>query len=193
MRTAIILHGKASKTKYFDPAFVSPSNASWFPWLQKQLLMRGILAQTPEMPKPWNPDYTSWSRELERFDITSDTIIVAHSCGAGFLVRWLCEHKDVYVGKVMLVAPWIDPDRSGGTGDLFEFEFKADLPERTAGVYIFNSIDDFPGAQISAKMIADAIPSTQTRDFEYGHFTEITEFNELLDVLVGSDTKYISS
>ena len=185
MKNAIILHGKANQTKYFDPAFDSPSNASWLPWIQKQLLITNILAQTPEMPTPWKPEYPAWSKEFERFDITSQTILVGHSFGAGFLLRWLCKHKDIRVEKVVLVAPWIDPDRTGGTGDFFDFTFDAQLTERTAKIVIFNSSDDFLGAQISAKMIKEAIPGVSSREFKYGHFTEMTEFVELRDELLG--------
>lgn len=184
MKNAIILHGKSSQTKYYDPAFDSPSNASWLPWIQKQLLMADILTQTPEMPMPWKPDYAAWSKEFERYSITSETILVGHSCGAGFLVRWLSEHKDVYVGTVVLVAPWIDPDRTGGTDDFFEFTFDPQVPERTAKTIIFNSSNDFPGAQISAKMIKEAVPGVSSREFEYGHFTHITEFIELREELL---------
>jgi len=185
MQTAIILHGKANELKYLDPTFASPSNASWFPWLQKQLLMNGVLAQTPEMPTPWKPEYSAWSKELERFDVTPETTLVAHSFGAGFLVRWLSEHSDVRVGKVVLLAPWIDPDRTGSTDDIFDFTFDPSLPERTAKTVIFVSKDDFDGVHISTKMIREAIPSIGYREFEeHGHFTEITEFPELLEELL---------
>jgi len=185
MQNAIILHGKANHTKYYDSAFASPSNASWFPWIQKQLLMMEILAQTPEMPTPWKPEYSTWSREFERFSITPETILVGHSFGAGFLVRWLSEHNNIRVGKVVLVAPWVDPDRTGGSGDFFDFAFDSSLPERTAKTIIFDSNDDFPGAQISAKMIREAIPGVSYREFDkYGHFTQITEFLELRDELL---------
>ena len=185
MQNAIILHGKANQTKYYDPAFASPSNASWLPWLQKQLLMRDILAQTPEMPSPWKPEYLTWSNEFERYSITSQTILAGHSCGAGFLVRWLSEHSDVRVGKVVLVAPWLDPDRTGDSGDFFDFAFDPHLAERSANLTIFNSTDDFPNAQISAQMIKKAIPDISIRDFnKYGHFTQITEFPELREELL---------
>jgi hypothetical protein len=185
MQNAIILHGKANRTKYYDPAFDSPSNASWLPWLQKQLLMHDILAQTPEMPSPWRPVYSAWSKELERFDITPKTMLIAHSCGAGFLVRWLSEHSDTRVGKVVLVAPWLDPDRTGGTDDFFDFACDPHIPERAAKVIIFVSQDDFDGVHISTKMLREAIPGVGHREFnDYGHFMQLAEFTELRDELL---------
>jgi predicted alpha/beta hydrolase family esterase len=182
MQNAIILHGKANRTKYYDATFSSPSNADWFPWLQKQLLMRDVIAQTPEIPTAWRPQYPLWKREFERFDITPETILVGHSCGAGFLVRWLSEHRDALVGNVVLVAPWIDPDRTGDTGNFFDFTFDPNLSKRATKIIIFNSTDDFPNAQISAQMIRESITGVKQRDLDrYGHFTNMSEFPELRD------------
>lgn len=184
MKNAVIIHGKPSKTKYFDPDLDSPSNALWLPWIQKQLLLREVLAQTPEMPVAWQPVYEAWRSEFERYDVTSETILIGHSCGAGFLFRWLCEHPSVYADKVVLVAPWIDPDKSGNMGDFFDFNFDSKLAERVKAFVVFNSDNDFPNAQISAQTIMEAIPGTTYHEFkQYGHFTEITEFPELQRVL----------
>lgn len=38
-KSAIILHGMPSKEEYFSPAYASPSNSHWLPWLQKNLLI----------------------------------------------------------------------------------------------------------------------------------------------------------
>jgi predicted alpha/beta hydrolase family esterase len=147
--------------------------------------MADILAQTPEMPMPWKPDYSAWSSEFERFNVTPETMLVGHSCGAGFLVRWLSEHKDVHVGTVVLVAPWVDPNRTGGTDDFFDFTFDSRLPERTAKLIIFASTDDFGGVQASTKMIREAIPGIGYREFDkHGHFMQMTEFLELRDELL---------
>src|SRR3989304_5335346 len=110
MKNAIILHGLPDKDEYYDPDFPAQSNAHWIPWLQKQLQRKDIFTQTPEMPLSFKPEYTVWRKELERYDIGPKTLLVGHSCGGAFLVLWLSEHKDVKVAKVVLVAPWINPD-----------------------------------------------------------------------------------
>lgn len=186
---AIILHGMPGpgNKEYYNPAFPSASNSHWIPWIQKQLLMHDIAAQTPEMPNSWKPDYETWRKEFERFDITPETILVGHSCGGGFIVRWLSEHKDAHVGKVVLVAPWLDPDRTDTT-DFFAFEIDPELAKRTAGLTIFNSDNDSEDIQTSVKMIREAIPDTRYREFHnYGHFCyenmKTTAFPELLEIL----------
>lgn len=108
MKNAILIHGWPGKEEYFDPNIPSPSNSHWFPWVQHQLLLKKIEAQTPEMPKAYEPNYEAWKEMFERFEINENSILIGHSCGGGFLTRWLSEN-DVRVGKVALVAPWLDP------------------------------------------------------------------------------------
>ena len=99
MRTAIILHGMPSKEEYFDPDNESPSNQHWLPWIQRQLILNGVLAQVIELPEPYIPKYGKWASVFEQFKVYAETDLIVHSCGAGFLVRWLSEHK-IKVGKV---------------------------------------------------------------------------------------------
>jgi len=42
------------------------------------------------MPKPYgaNYSYKEWVMEFERFDTNKETILIGHSTGGGFLVRW---------------------------------------------------------------------------------------------------------
>ena len=152
MKTASILHGKPSKEEYLDPNSPSPSNAHWLAWLQRQLLLCGILAQTPELPEPYEPDYEKWSAVFQQFPIDADTMLVGHSCGAGFLVRWLSEHR-IQVGKVALVAPWIDPSHNRARAMFDGLHIDGDLAARTRGVELFISSDDSQEVLTSAALL----------------------------------------
>lgn len=99
MKNAILLHGACDKEEYFDDQYPSLSNSHWFPWLQKQLLINGVLAQTPEMPDAYAPNYDKWKSEFERMEINENTVLVGHSCGGGFLVRWLSWNKPRNMSK----------------------------------------------------------------------------------------------
>ena len=81
------------------------SNAHWIPWLQGQLLKNDIIAATPEVPLAFAPDWELWLKEVERFEIMPETLLVGHSRGGDFWLRWLTEHPELKVGKVVLVAP----------------------------------------------------------------------------------------
>jgi uncharacterized protein len=169
-RNAIIVHGRPSRETYYDPALPSQSNSHWLPWLAQQLIVRDIAAVTPEMPHAYAPDYAIWCREFERFPVGPRTMLVGHSCGAGFLVRWLSEHPSVEVGRVLLVAPWIDPDKASAP-EFFSFTIDPALAKRTGGFVVFNSDNDGDGVQRSAHLIRDAVRGCVYREFHaYGHF-----------------------
>ena len=170
MKNAIIVHGSPDRKEYYSADFPSASNSHWLPWLQKQLMMRDIKADTPEMMFPFKPDYELWKKEAERFDIGPETMLVGHSCGGGFWIRYLSEHPDLQVGKVVLVAPWVDPANIRKT-DFFDFEYDPYLAKRTQGVTIFDSTNDHPGIHWSVEILRQVIHDVEYREFEnYGHF-----------------------
>lgn len=189
MRNAIILHGMGYKEEYYSLAYPSASNSHWFPWLQKNLLVKDILAVTPEMPNNYAPDYPVWCREFERYDITPETTLVGHSCGGGFLIRWLSEHTNVKVGKVVLVAPWLDPAREE-TINFFDFVLDPELVSRTNGVTVFyGDNDEVSGVKQSVDFIMEKLRDVKLVNFKnHGHFclsemgTE--EFPELLEEIL---------
>lgn len=188
MRNAIIVHGMPSKDEYYSPEYPSASNFQWIPWLQKQLLIADIPTATPEMPHAYAPEYAVWNREFERFDITEETLMVGHSCGGGFLVRWLSEHKEIKVDKIVLVAPWIDPDDEL-KNDFFNFEMDPNLASRAKSITIYNSDDDDQDIQESVQKIRRTIADIQYREFHTcGHFVGkpfISKgFPELLELLL---------
>jgi hypothetical protein len=189
MKNAIILHGQPSKNEYYNPTMPSMSNAHWIPWLQGQLLKHDILAATPEVPMAFAPDYELWRKEVERFEVTPDTLIVGHSRGGDFWLRWLSEHKFQRVNKVVLVAPSLgyltEDDNYFG-----HFELDPDLAGRTAGFSLFASDNDKPNMIRTAQEIREKIHNVRYREFHLGHFTSgsmgTTEFPKLLEELLGS-------
>lgn len=186
MKNAIIIHGKPEKEEFFDPATPSPSNAQWLPWLQKQLGLKGVTAQTPEMPDAWEPNYEKWKSVFELFPLNEETILVGHSCGGGFLARWLSEH-DARVGQVLLVAPWIDPARElGPENNFFDFNIDQNLTDKTVnGITIFYSTDDDKVITESVERLK-IIKNLVLKEFhDKGHFVlddmGTREFPELLE------------
>ncbi len=184
---AIVMPGRPDRDEHYDPTSPSNSENHWYSWLKRQLILKDIHAVVVEPPFPFRPRYDEWKREFERFDILPDTILVGHSCGGGFLVRWLSEHKDKKVGKVVLVAPWLNPDNNpvSDTADFFKFEIDPYLASRTAGVTIFNSDNDDISIHTSVQIIRDTVKDIQYKEFHnYQHFCleemGTTAFPELL-------------
>jgi len=193
MRNAILIPGRPDKDEYYNPQYPSNSNNHWFPWLTKQLQIHDIFTVAIEPPTPWQPRYDIWKRELERFEITPETILVGHSCGGGFIVRWLSENKERRVDKVVLVAPWLNPENNpvSDTADFFKFAIDPDLVTRTAGVTIFNSDNDQATVHTSVQILRDEVKHVQYEEFHnYGHFCfndlKTVEFPELLQEIVGT-------
>jgi predicted alpha/beta hydrolase family esterase len=188
MKNAILVPGRPDKEEYYDPKFPTNSNNHWFPWLSKQLQIRDIFAVAIEVPEPYKPRYEVWKKEFEKFDITPETVLVGHSCGGGFLVRWLSENKGRKVGKVVLVAPWLNPENNpaSDTADFFDFEIDFSLASRTNGITIFNSDNDQATIHNSVQIIRSKINGVDYNEFHnYGHFCiedmKTVEFPELLD------------
>lgn len=187
MKTAIILHGMPSKEEYFDLHLASPSNQHWLPWIQRQLVLNGVLAQTLELPEPYAPDYEKWRNVFEQMNIDEETDLIGHSCGAGFLVRWLSENKR-RVGKVVLVAPFLDPDHDEVESDFFQFEIDKQFPDRTLGTTIFVSPQDNSEILQSVELLRSCKPISILEIPNKGHFTfddmGTEEFVELRTLLI---------
>jgi uncharacterized protein len=186
-RRAVILHGRPDVDEYFSQEFPSQSNSHWLPWLQKQLLVRGYEAQTPEVADSYQPSYGRWSAELERNLTDQPMTLVGHSCGGGFLIRWLSEHPDFQVDTLALVAPWLDPDRVSTT-DFFDFVIDDSLPKRVERFHLFHSRDDQESIQKSVSILREHYPDMIQHLYDdMGHFcysnmgTE--EFPDLLSAI----------
>lgn len=189
MQNAIILHGMPSEEGYFNNDGESQSSGHWLPWLRRQLQLKDIDTETPEWPESYKPVYEKYCNLFESFLVGGSTILVGHSLGGGFLIRWLSENKDKKVGKVILVAPWLDPDRREDfpTGDFFNFKIDKNIVKRTGGVTVLISDDDELDQQKSVEIIKKEVPGSKIIQFHgYGHFTQggmhgRTDFPELLD------------
>ena len=191
MKNAIILHGMPTKENYYNPDRPSQSNSHWLPWLAQQLIVRDIYAVTPEIPKAYETVWERWLKEVERFDINENTMLVGHSCGGGFWLRYLSERSKLKVNRVALVAPsfglgWDEEDRQAMFDD---FNLDSELVSRTKGIVVFNSTDDRDSIQESVKTVLGTVKNVKYKEFTgRGHFTESTmhstEFPELLEELI---------
>lgn len=203
MKRAILVHGKPPRETYENPAETSASNALWFPWIQKQLLLRDISAQSPEMLRAYQPDYAIWKETFEQFTIDDGSILIGHSCGAGFLVQWLSENPDVSVASVFLVGPsfgdrynpetpYDDPLLNG----FFDFTIDERLTDRVKNLHVLYSDNDSVRVDTAVGMLRQSLPNALHHLFKgYGHFTGEYEmesdktFPELLALIDGDTAK----
>lgn len=191
MNRAIIVHGMMSKEKYFDATREnSSSNSNWIPWLQQQLCARDILTQTPEMPYPFAPNYDVWRKEFESLILDENSLLVGHSCGGGFLLRWLCENPNKIVKKVVLVAPWLDIEKKNSP--LFDFSLRSDIVSQSKnGIDVLFSTNDRPNLQSTLEYLYQTVKNFRYHEFvDYGHFRfedmKTREFPELLQICLAN-------
>lgn len=192
MKQVILIHGLPDKEEVLGNVYPSPSNAHWFPWIQKQLTRQDILCQSLEMPKSYNPTYSEHKRVLDQMEISNETILVGHSCGGGFLLRYFSEHKELKPKKVILVAPWLDLENYlkelNPKSDYFDFEIDKMLTDRI-DLHCMYSTDDEEGIIKSVDKIRENLPSIEMHIFaDKKHFTEehlkSKEFPELLELIL---------
>ena len=95
------------------------------------------------------------------------------------------------VGKVVIIAPWLNPENNlvSDTADFFSFDIDSDLVSRTAGVTIFNSDNDMGTIQQSVKIIRESVKDVICSELhDYGHFCledmATTEFPELVSEIL---------
>jgi predicted alpha/beta hydrolase family esterase len=194
-RNAILVHGCCDEEEFYGGES-SPSNSHWFPWLQKELIKRDIETQTPEMPRPYRPEYAAWKQVLDCFSIDRHSILVAHSCGAGFVLRWLADEMRS-VQKLILVAPWIDP--FGTRGSFLDFELDSKVDSMFDEMHVmYSEDDDVEGLRESVQSLIKAYPRAQCHRFcDRGHFSRTDlgtdAFPELLDVIVGNKSRAADS
>ncbi|MEI6400062.1 MAG: alpha/beta hydrolase [bacterium] len=187
MKNAIIVHGMPNKEEFEKNGIFK----HWLPWIKTELETKGVGVTIPEMPTPYAPIYEAWKEVFEQFPLTEETILIGHSYGAGFLLRYLSENN-VSVGKVALVAPWIDPDGYLATLSLpnsFDFTPDNNLVEKTKGVTVFCSEDDDEYILESVRQIKATYTGFDYKEFtDRGHFTtepgyDNDTFPELLRVI----------
>ena len=188
MKTAIILHGKPSKEGYYNPDRGAQSNEHWLPWIQRQLLLKDYLAQALELPEPYDPNYKKWLSVFERFNVDRNTILIGHSRGGTFLIRWLSENK-IKTGKVALVAPSLQQDKGVEHG-FFDFKIDRDFPSRTKSVTVFYSTDDSKSVLETVDFLKKNTEGIEYQKFtDKGHFTfndmDTVKFPELKKALLG--------
>lgn len=167
---AIIIHGICDEHEYFDMDFPSPSNAHWLPWLQQKFLRSGVLCQILEMPKPYAPVYEDWATTFEQLKIDRETIIVGHSAGCGFILKWLHHHPEVKLERLILVAPWLDPKRMHGK--FLECQLDPQLQNSIGNLHVLYSKNEgVEGVSETKDLIIKTYTAAQLYIFEdKGHF-----------------------
>lgn len=183
----IIIHG--------GPLTNTPQNPHnlhelyWQPWVKSELEKQGISCYVPAMPEPWLPRYEDWKAELEKYPIDKETVLVGHSRGVTFLVRWLSETKQ-QIGKLVMVAPNLRTASADPVlQDFYSFEIDTSLQTRVPERIVFTSENDELENIESAEFLTKELNCQVINLPRHGHFItkemDSDEFPELVSCILG--------
>ncbi len=141
----------------------------------------------PRMPNALNADFLAWSIWFEKIVpyLRDGVVLVGHSLGSGFLLRYLSSNKlPITVSQLHLVAGVIDDLDCPGVG-----EFGVDITKWSGfvssihEVHVWHSSDDAYVPLHHAERLTAKYPNAITHYFtDRGHFLQ-GEFPELLTVI----------
>ena len=181
----IIVHGCPDNVEQTMDSASRVYDKHWMPWLKRELISRGIKTEIPHMPNPWEPDYGAFKREFEKYPVSEHTILIGHSCGGAFLVRWLGESKQ-RIKKLILVAPWKISDLNDPIREAFyTYPIDQGITERVGKITIFTADNEVLEGKESVQLFHHALGGELIELQGKGHYTledmGTEVFPELLD------------
>ncbi len=191
-KKCIIIHGCPSNTEKAMNPKTRTYDKHWIPWTKKQLEEKDVKTETPLMPEPWQPVYENFKSEFEKLKVDEKTILIGHSCGCAFLVRWLGDSKKE-IGKLILVAPWKVPDRHGIKNEYKEkfyiYPIDESIKNRVKEIIMFTANDEDPGGKTSLKIFHDTLGGEIISLNNHGYYTMNDMGTEKFPELIEKITK----
>ena len=183
----IIVHGSNSTEKH-SKEDLPENERHWKPWIKKELENRGIFVSNELYPEDWMPDYNKWKKVFEKNKIDENSVLIGHSAGTAFLLKWLSENK-TKVRKLILVAPSVIKDgKYLDKSTLKDFNFDSSLKKFFDELVIFYADDDDEDIIGSAKAVNKKLGGKLINLSKRGHFTMgdmgTEEFPELLNKIL---------
>ena len=171
MKNCIILHGSNS-TEEESKEGLPENERHWKPWLKNELEKKGINVSNRLYSNDWAPDYYEWKNQFEKNKIDENSILIGHSAGGAFLVRWIGETK-TKVRKLILVSPGKAGRESRGTlSNLYGNNTYRDIGDCVKEeIVVFTSNNDIPTHIKSANEYSKELPAKVINLKNHGHFT----------------------
>ena len=183
----IIIHGCPSNAEKAMNPETRTYDKHWIPWTKSTLTKLGVPTETPLMPDPWEPSYEKFKVEFDKQEVSENTILIGHSCGTTFLLRWLGDTKQK-VAKLILVAPWAIADKDDDARrNFYEHPIDPSIKDRVGEIIFFTADDEDPDGIESLKIIHKVIEGKIIELPGHGHYTMgdmgTTEFPELIEAI----------
>lgn len=160
------------------------SKNDWKPWLRESL-GEDYEIILPIMPNKTNAVFAEWKIWLEKIIsfLNDEIILIGHSLGASFLVKYLSENKfPKKIKGVFLVSGVFDTDTEGYSLASFTLPQKLDL--QTENIYLYHSKDDPIVPFSTLEKFKNALPQANTRAFEDRKHINQETFPELAEDII---------
>lgn len=183
-KNCLIVHGCPSNREGAVDPKTRTYDKHWLPWTKEQLIANAVETQIALMPTPWQPDYKKFKQEFEKYPVNENTILIGHSCGCAFLVRWLGETKRK-IFKLILVAPWKIPDEDDEfRKEFYTYPIDETIKSRVEKIIMFTADDEEADGKKSLAIFQEALGGETIDLKSHGHYTlddmKTEEFPELL-------------
>ena len=138
----------------------------------------------PKMPNPTNARYKEWKIMFEKLFpfLKKDLILLGHSLGGIFLVKYLSENKFPKKIKAtfLVAAPYDDKTIKDSLGD-FKLPKKLDKFQKQGGrIFLYQSKDDISISLVDLEKYKKSLPKAKVVMFKNkGHFYQV-EFPEIV-------------
>jgi len=144
----------------------------------------------PEMPNKQNASYDAWKLWFEKYlpHLHAGDVLVGHSLGAAFLIRYLSEERlPISVSGVYLIAtPFFCEDSPAGGDFRFNTRSLQQVLGNTKNLVFYHSEDDQVVPFSDLRHFLEHFPQARTMIFkDRGHFVQ-ESFPELLEDLRGA-------
>jgi hypothetical protein len=165
-----------------------PERKRWRDFIAAELIETHELI-VPAMPCKHNADYIAWAIWFEKLIpyLRDGAVLIGHSLGGGFLLRYLTENKlPITVAQLHLVAPVVDSlDCPGVGGFQIDVHMWPGFDTVPQSVHLWHSGDDTLVPIHHSERFKVLYPSAELYTFtDRFHFLTET-FPELLEVIRG--------
>ena len=182
----IFCHGVMDPEYDWNSREFNPSKG-WKYWLQFQIEKeRDVVMQMPQFPHAHVllMKYDEWDAIMNHLDINDDTVLIGHSAGGGFVLKYMAMHPELRVRQIVLVAPYLDTENFQPFGFYRGFDLSNDIINRTKfGADLMISNDDDFYILNSVDKIVREMPAIRVHKFDgRGHFI-CDKLPEILDII----------
>lgn len=161
----------------------SDSFVDWKKSLQDNLGF-GFEVLIPIMPSKENAKYKYWKIQFNKLVtvLKSDCVIIAHSLGSAFLIKYLIQNPNFIIDKVIFISP------AFSTEDLYDFRSDPKevniISNQINEIIIYHSKDDFIVPLEESILLNNLLDGSKLEIFEnYGHFFGFADFPEIIKEL----------